>query len=51
MHQVFDLTNANRYYSHLLDKIQAIGKASLLKERDMLNGKPLPAPIKRRLLA
>lgn len=37
-------------YSHLLDKIQAIGKAALAKKRGTINGEPIPAPIKRRLL-
>ncbi|KAK3308042.1 uncharacterized protein B0T15DRAFT_508558 [Chaetomium strumarium] len=36
--------------NHLLDKIQAIGRAALKKKRGTLNGKPVPAPVKRRLL-
>ena len=36
--------------SHLLDKIQAIGKAALFKKRKTLNGEPLPQPVKRRML-
>ncbi|KAK4241434.1 hypothetical protein C8A03DRAFT_12313 [Achaetomium macrosporum] len=35
--------------NHLLDKIQAIGRAAL-KKRGTLNGEPVPAPVKRRLL-
>ncbi|KAK1775806.1 hypothetical protein QBC45DRAFT_382603 [Copromyces sp. CBS 386.78] len=37
-------------HSHLLDKIQAVGKNALAKKRGSLNGEPLPVPIKRRLL-
>ncbi|KAL2016698.1 hypothetical protein VTK56DRAFT_3161 [Thermocarpiscus australiensis] len=36
--------------SNLLDKIQAIGKAALLKKQQTVNGQPVPAPIKRRML-
>ncbi|KAL2136390.1 hypothetical protein VTI74DRAFT_4034 [Chaetomium olivicolor] len=36
--------------NHLLDKIQAIHKTSLLKKSATLNGQPVPAPVKRRLL-
>ncbi|KAL2257035.1 hypothetical protein VTK26DRAFT_754 [Humicola hyalothermophila] len=36
--------------NHLLDKIQAIGKAALLKKRKTLNGELLPEPVKRRTL-
>lgn len=35
--------------SHLLDKIQALGKAALFRKRKTLDGEPLPAPVKRRL--
>jgi hypothetical protein len=35
--------------SYLLDKIQALGKAAFGR-RDTLNEKPLPTPVKRRLL-
>lgn len=44
------LTSVSVLCSHLLDKIQAIGKNSLLKKHQTLNGEPLPAPVKRRLL-
>ncbi|KAL2162625.1 hypothetical protein VTH06DRAFT_6461 [Thermothelomyces fergusii] len=36
--------------NHLLSKIQALGKTALLKKQHTLDGKPVPAPVKRRLL-
>lgn len=36
--------------SHLLEKIQKMGKDSLLKEREVINGEEVPLPIKRRLI-
>ena len=45
------LTNLSSFSrSHLLDKIQALGQKSLLKKGGTLDGEPLVAPIKRRLL-
>jgi hypothetical protein len=38
------------YDSHLLDKIQALGRAAFFKEPEKIDGKPVPAPVKRRLL-
>ncbi|KAK4189624.1 hypothetical protein QBC35DRAFT_379721 [Podospora australis] len=36
--------------SHLLDKIQAMGRNVLMKTRDTINNERPPAPVKRRLL-
>lgn len=36
--------------SHLLNKIQALGKAALFGKRETVNDQPAPAPVKRRLI-
>ncbi|KAL2268698.1 hypothetical protein VTJ83DRAFT_3544 [Remersonia thermophila] len=36
--------------NHLIDKIQALGKASISKKQATLNGDAVPSPVKRRLL-
>ncbi|KAG7289621.1 hypothetical protein NEMBOFW57_005992 [Staphylotrichum longicolle] len=36
--------------NHLLSKIQALGKAALFRKQETVNGEPVPAPVKRRLL-
>jgi hypothetical protein len=38
------------YDSHLLDKIQALGRATFFKKPETIDGQPVPAPVKRRLL-
>jgi hypothetical protein len=39
-----------RWYSHLLDKIQALGKKAMELKNGASNGEEAPAPVKRRLL-
>ncbi|OIW29944.1 hypothetical protein CONLIGDRAFT_714399 [Coniochaeta ligniaria NRRL 30616] len=36
--------------NHLLEKLQRMGKDSLFKEREVINGEEVPLPIKRRLV-
>jgi hypothetical protein len=36
--------------SHLLSKIQALGKAALFGKRETVDDQPVPPPVKRRLL-
>jgi hypothetical protein len=38
------------YSSHLLSKIQALGKAAFSRKKETVDGEPVVAPVKRKFL-